>query len=237
MTLTQLITTFQNQTGRLDLSTDEIVALLNRASMFLDQLDTSNASHVRYYQLLSAGDYIVTLPHTTRWIQNVNAVSHQVSPKTQTPLGRTNSQDIRKLIWETGDGGAPLCYARLNSRIVDNPTGADLDFTFDTDSITLDPASITTYLLIYPIPQVDINIEVDAVFYSPFMSLDISAPVPENRWSILFPDLIIQASEYLLTKNLLNITESTKIYQDFKNSVELIAYDTYSDENISQMEG
>lgn len=231
MLLSELIIDLRDQSGRLDLSDTQIIALLNKASMLLDQFDTSLDQETRYYHQVTPNSYTAILPTTIRWIKNVNIIANNTSIE----LYRDDPQTLRPLLIQS-DGvgtGIPTRYCRVNARIADNPLGQGLAFATDLDTLTLDPASIFNYLLIYPVPNQSVVVEVVGYFFSPLLSL----ASPTNKWTNSYPDLLLQASNYVLTKNLMHIEESVKLKAELKTAMLEIIYDSYMNEDIDRMEG
>lgn len=229
MSLSSLLTELKVKSGRYDLSDTELTKIINSASQLLDNLNTSANQSVRYYSILEAGEYIVQLPSAIRFCE---AISTIVSTEF-TQLKKAEYNDIRELLRESIDTGTPEYYTLSNARLATAGEGGELDFPFDLDALTLDPSSIYRYVFVYPKPSVQTAVEVLGVFYSPVLSTE----VPDNRWTILRPDLLMQASMYYLTKDLLNIEESSKQLQDLRGEITHIIHDSYSEENIDRMEG
>lgn len=233
MILTDLITSFYNKTGRLDLSDAEVTDVLNQASELLDQLETSDDSYSRYYRILEAGEYIVTLPDKVRWLQRIGTLVGTV----RTQLTREDSFVIRSYIESSISpfdvSAGPLIYSKINTRLGDNPTSDLLGFHLDMDAVILDPATLKTAILIYPPCVEQTIIDIEGIFYSPSLSADN----PTNKWSELYPHYIIQAAQYILMKDMLNMDESAKMLSVLQETVKPITHDAYSDEAINQMGG
>lgn len=229
MSLASLITQLKVKSGRYDLDDTELMAILNSGSLILDNLNTAINQSTRYYQILNPGEYIVSLPSSLRYCEAVSTIVGTEFNQ----LTKADYNDLRELLRESTDTGTPLYYTIGNARIADAPVGSELDFPMDLDALTLDPSAISRYVFIYPRVSVETAIEVLGVYSSPALS----ESNPSNRWSVLRPDLLIQASMYYLTKDLLNIDESTKQLQDIRNEVNFIIHDSYSEQDVSQMEG
>jgi len=212
MILNELIIEFQNKTGRLDLTDIQIIALLNRASMFLDALDLSSRSTTGMSLSATMGEATLALPNELRYIETVNIILNSSELR---ELTKEDAQTLRNLIVNVGDFNTPLAYAKVYT------------------DIEVSGSRLLSYLLLYPIPAADCIIEVIGDYYSPLFS-DTNI---ENKWSVLNPELLIQATQYLLIKEQLNIDESSKILLDLKESTKSIAYDSYVEEDINQMGG
>jgi hypothetical protein len=229
MNLTELTTQFYNQTGRVDLSAVEVTNVLNQATELLDQLETSDGSYSRFYRILEAGEYIVTLPEKARWLQSVATIIGS----TRTVLYRQDSSYVRSQLIASTTQGDPLFYCRLTTRLGVIDPAELLGFQLDMDAVILDQSTLKTALLVFPIPQQQTIIDIEGIFYTPALS----AEVVTNKWSELYPHYIIQAAQYILMKDMLNMDESAKMLANLQATVMPLTHDTYSDEDINSMEG
>jgi hypothetical protein len=229
MNLTELTTQFYNQTGRVDLSAVEVTNVLNQATELLDQLETSDGSYSRFYRILEAGEYIVTLPEKARWLQSVATIIGS----TRTVLYRQDSSYVRSQLIASTTQGDPLFYCRLTTRLGVIDPAELLGFQLDMDAVILDQSTLKTALLVFPIPQQQTIIDIEGIFYTPALSSEVVT----NKWSELYPHYIIQAAQYILMKDMLNMDESAKMLANLQATVMPLTHDTYSDEDINSMEG
>jgi len=229
MNLTGLITSFKTKTGRLDLTDSEITTYLNDACSLLDRLENSGKRHYRYSIDVSAGTYIVGLPasvrvvgscvvHTDDGVTNLSFVDPNVL------LGVIRSGEQTSAIYQN-------TFSVIQVGLISDLLLASIPTFKDTVDPPTDIVDRNHYLLVYP--QVEGIIEIEHNGYTP----GLSSTSLTNYWSVSNPVLVIQAVQYLLIKDLLNIDESTKIYQDLQNSVKPITFDYYEQECITQMEG
>lgn len=228
MSLSNLLIELKAKSGRYDLSDTELTKIINSGSLLLDNLNTSINQTTRFYKILESGEYIIGMPY----LRYCEAVSTIVDNQL-VQLQEADNRDLRGLLLESTTAGTPEYYTLSSAILGTGPINANLDFHADLDTITLDPSSPYRYIMVYPKVSQQTVVEVLGVFYSPFLSADN----PDNKWSILRPDLLMQASMYYLTKDLLNITESTQQFQDLKLEISHIVHDSYSEENINRMEG
>jgi hypothetical protein len=229
MNLTELTTQFYNQTGRVDLSAVEVTNVLNQATELLDQLETSDGSYSRFYRILEAGEYIVTLPEKARWLQSVATIIGS----TRTILYKQDSSYVRSQLIASTTQGDPLFYCRLTTRLGVIDPAELLGFQLDMDAVILDQSTLKTALLVFPIPQQQTIIDIEGIFYTPALSSEVVT----NKWSELYPHYIIQAAQYILMKDMLNMDESAKMLANLQATVMPLTHDTYSDEDINSMEG
>lgn len=226
MTLAELTTLFKARTGRLDLADADIALLINRASVLLDQLDTSIGKSSRFYASTVIGVSAILLPAAYRWLDMVRLIT-TTSADLLTEIGAETARESAK----GGVRGTPTEYAKLTSMVSGVAQTNPADYP-TTAALAGDPQLLTSYLLLSPVPNAVVTIEVTGVFFSPSITATVL-----NRWATNFPDTLIQACQYLLTKDLLNIDESTKLLADLTNSINLYVFDSIMDENISHMEG
>jgi len=231
MILSELITDFKSKTGRLDLSDVEITSLLNQSCQVLDQLENSGKRPYRYFLEVPAGVYIVALPTTYR--DAYKAILHVADEAIE--LGFVDNQILMTIIrngfWDIGS--YQNSFSVVSAGLVSDLAMDQLPLFSDTVGVQTQPTDRNLYLLLYPKTAQTCIVELEVAAYTAALSDTNTA----NYWSNTFPHLIIQAAQYLITKGLVNIDESTKIYQDLAKAVQPIVFDYYEQEHISVMGG
>ena len=231
MNLTELTALFKARTGRLDLIDSEILVYLNSAIKVLDNIEDSGKRPYRYFIEVPADTYIVGLPTTYR--DAFKAILHTQDKATELTFVPNQSllTLIRNQLWDVSD--FQNTFTVLTAGLVSDLPIAQIPLFADTVGVQSQPTDRNFYLVIYPKTSETTIIELEVAAYtSPLSASNIA-----NYWSNSNPELIIQACFYLLTKDLVNIDESTKIYNDLKASVRPVIYDYYEQEHINQMEG
>jgi len=230
MNLTELITLFKARTGRLDISDSDIVVALNLACKTLDEFEDSDLRSYRGFFAIEAGGYIAKMPDEFRFEKSVTL--HQ--SKNTLVLARRSPSEVRSALRNNIDVGLITCvYSTVSTGFTQDFAANELPEYMDTVGLQTQTNDRNTYVIVYPKVAEYSVIEVDMIAYTTSLSIDN----PTNFWSLHFPELIIQACSYHLTKDLLSIEESTKIRQDLKASVVPISFDQYAGEHISQMGG
>lgn len=231
MNLTELITSFKSKTGRLDLTDSEITDYLNSACKVLDQLENSGKRPYRYFIDVAANAYIVALPSSYR--DAFKAILH--TPDEAAELSFVPAQSLMTLmraqLWDISD--YQNTFSVITAGLISDLPIDQLPLFADTIGVQTQPSDRNLYLLLYPKTTVASIVELEVSAYTSSLS-DTNT---SNYWSNTFPGLIIQACQYLLIKDLINIDESTKIYNDLAKSVQPIVFDYYEQEHITQMEG
>jgi len=232
MNLTELITAFKSRTGRLDLSDAEITVYLNSACKVLDNLEDSGKRSYRIFIEVAVDNYIFALPENFR--DAFNAILH--TSDGAVPLTWCNPatlmaiyRDDPTVIAETYEN----TFAIISSGLIADMDMSTIPIFSDVVGLQTQPTDRNLYVLIYPKAIEAGALEIECTAYTSALSSTNVA----NFWSNTNPGLIIQACQYLLIKDLVNIDESTKIYNDLKVSVRPIVLDYYQQEHISQMEG
>lgn len=231
MNLTELTTMFKARTGRLDLTDAEILVCLNSACKVLDHLEDSGKRPYRYFIEVPAGTYIVGLPTTYR--DAFKAILHVQDEATE--LGFVPNQSlltlIRNQLWDVSD--YQNTFTVITAGLVSDLPIDQIPMFGDTVGVQSQPTDRNFYLVLYPKTTQTSIIEMEVAAYTSALS-DTNVA---NYWSNSNPELVIQACQYLLVKDLLNIEESTKIFNDLKVSVRPIVHDYYEQEHINVMEG
>lgn len=231
MNLTELTNLFKARTGRLDLTDSEIEVYLNSACKVLDNIEDSGKRPYRYFIEVPVGTYIVGLPATYR--DAFKAILHVQDQATELSFVPNQSllTLIRNQLWDVAD--YQNTFTVITAGLVSDLPIDQIPMFADTVGVQSQPTDRNFYLVMYPKARETTIIEMEVAAYtSPLSSSNVS-----NYWSNSNPELVIQACFYLLTKDLVNIDESTKIYNDLKASVRPIVYDYYEQEHICVMEG
>jgi len=231
MILSELLIDFKAKTGRLDLSDIEITSLLNQGCQLLDQLENSGKRPYRYFLEVAAGVYIVALPTTYRDAHK--AILHVAGESTELSLvdNQTLMTFIRNGYWDIS--AYQNTFSVVSAGLVSDLAMDQLPLFSDTVGVQTQPTDRNLYLLLYPKTAATSIVELEVSAYTaPLSDTNVA-----NYWSNTFPHLIIQATQYLLTKGLVNIDESTKIFNDLAKAVEPIVFDYYEQEHISVMGG
>lgn len=226
MTLAELTTLFKAKTGRLDLADADIARIINEASVLLDQLDVSIGRASRFYASTVIGSAVVMLPLAYRWLDVVSVIADGLV----NPLCEATSEAVRNANVDSSQG-TPAYFAKLTSLVSGSLPVTPADYP-SVAQLSADPTLSTSYLLVSPVPDAIYTIEVLGTFYSPTITALVI-----NKWAALWPSLLIETAEYILTKDLLNIEESAKIIQSIQSTINLIVFDSISDERISEMGG
>lgn len=237
MTLTELIAVFKSRTGRLDLTDAEITILLNQACRTLDELEDSDLRIYRGFFKVLAGDYIAQLPPEFRLERTVTL--HQ-DDESWVLSKRIDSTTLRALIRDEGMVDQNL-YCGTNEYIYTIiRTGFTQDFAANELPVFMDTVGLQTqiddrnlYIAIYPKVAEESVLEVEMIAYT----VPLSSVQTTNYWSLRFPDLIIQACNYHLVKDLLSVDTANSILKELKLSVSPVSFDLYAQQNITQMEG
>lgn len=230
MTLTELITSFKSRTGRLDLSDAEITVVLNQACRILDEVEDSDLRSYRGFFEILEGGYIAKMPDEFRFETSVTL--HQATGSVV--LKRRKSQDVRAALRDESIAiDSTWVYSTIATGFTQDFAADELPEFMDTIGLQTQPTDRNTYVVMYPKVAAYSTLEVEMIAYSTLLS----GTVATNYWTLKSPELVIQAAQYHLTKDLLSIEESTKILQDLKLSVQPISFDLYAGEHISVMEG
>lgn len=232
MNLTSLIAGFKERTGRLDLSDPSITEYLNNACRLLDELDDSVNRPGRIYIEAAVDSYIYLLPESFREAYDV--CLHKTSDGTISYLEWcAPSFLLRALRDETL--GAPYgpVYTIVTAALLTDLDFTDIPIFKDSDFEPTNKDDRNRYLVIYPAIVEAGRIDIECAAYTP----TLGGLVTTNYWATSKPYLIIQAAQYLLIKDLLNIDESTKIYSDLKASLKPKIFDSFEQERINKMEG
>jgi len=229
MNLTQLVQTFKTVTGRLDLSDDEIVNTLNDSCRLLDDIEDSDLRMFRFFSEMQIDEYIITLAPEVRYVQSVTI--HQDGGSYT--LTRARPDVVRSLLRESSVCSDAQVFATTSGGVTQDFAAGELPEFMDSVDLQTTPDDWNQYLLVYPKVSAVSVAEITALTYSTTLSYS----APENGWSKSSPQLIIQAAHYLLTKDLLNIDESSKILKDLQYRVQPISYDQYAVDSFNQMEG
>lgn len=230
MTLSELIVMFKARTGRLDLSDADITVVLNQACRTLDEFEDSDLRVYRGFYELEQDGYIVKLPDEFRSERSVTL--HQNS--SAYVLKRRDAKDIRAALRDPASTVDPTwAYAIIATGFTQDFAANELPEYMDTVGLQTQPDDRNTYVVVYPRVSTYSVLEVEMLAYT----VALSSTVTTNYWSLRKPELIIQAAQYHLTKDLLSIEESTKIRNDLKASVLPISFDLYAQEHITTMEG
>jgi hypothetical protein len=227
MTLTELLVELKSVTGRLDLSDTEWTTLVNRGLVLLDQLENSGKTS-RQYISLASNNYAAVLPFGCRWVDKVNALVGTAV----TEILEDSLHNVRTSV-SVSNPGTPSTYTIVSTMLGNDPLGTEVDGLLDPLALTYDPTVIQSAIIVSPKASVSTVIEIFGVFHS----LALSATVVQNNWSVRFPQLIIEAVQYLLAKNLYALDVSSSMLKDLTANVTAISYDVYSEANISQMGG
>ena len=231
MNLTELTAMFKARTGRLDLTDAEVLVYLNSACKVLDNLEDSGKRPYRYFIEVPVGTYIVGLPTTYR--DAFKAILHVQDEATELSFAPNQSllTLIRNQLWDVAE--YQNTFTVITAGLVSDLPIDQIPMFADTVGVQSQPTDRNFYLVIYPKTTQTTIIEMEVSAYTaPLSDSNIA-----NYWSNSNPELVIQACFYLLTKDLVNIDESTKIFNDLKASVRPIVFDYFEQEHINQMEG
>ena len=232
MNLTDLTSMFKARTGRLDLTDAEILVYLNSAVRVLDKLEDSGKRSFRIFIPAAANTYIYALPPNFR--DAFNATLHTLNgscPLSWCPAA--NLMAIHRNDPNIIADNYENTFAIITSGLISDLPLADIPVFGDVVGLQAQPTDRNLYILIHPKTVSASTLEIECSAYTSPLSESNTA----NYWSNTNPELIIQACFYLLTKDLVNIDESTKILNDLKASVRPIVYDYYEQEHINTMEG
>ena len=231
MNLTELTTMFKARTGRLDLTDAEILVYLNSACKVLDHLEDSGKRPYRYFIEVPVGTYIVGLPTTYR--DAFKAILHVQDQATELSFAPNQSllSLMRNQLWDVA--AYQNTFSVITAGLVSDLPIDQIPMFADTVGVQSQPTDRNFYLLLYPKTAETTIIEMEVAAYTSPLSISNVA----NFWSNTNPELIVQACQYLLVKDLINIDESTKIFNDLKASVRPIVFDYYEQEHINVMEG
>ena len=231
MNLTELTAMFKARTGRLDLTDAEILVYLNSACKVLDHLEDSGKRPYRYFIEVPVGTYIVGLPTTYR--DAFKAILHVQDQATELSFAPNQSllSLMRNQLWDVA--AYQNTFSVITAGLVSDLPIDQIPMFADTVGVQSQPTDRNFYLLLYPKTAETTIIEMEVAAYTSPLSISNVA----NFWSNTNPELIVQACQYLLVKDLINIDESTKIFNDLKASVRPIVFDYYEQEHINVMEG
>lgn len=232
MNLTELTALFKARTGRLDLADAEILVYLNSGIKLLDQLEDSGKRSYRIFLDATVGTYIYALPSNFR--DAFNATLH--TAEGSITLAWCAADKLMAIYRNDPSVIADVyenTFAIINSGLISDIPIADIPVFGDVVGLQAQPTDRNLYLILYPKVTESSTVEVECSAYTS----PLSATNTANFWSNNSPDLVIQSCFYLLTKDLINTDESTKLYNDLKVSVRPITFDYYQQEHINQMEG
>lgn len=231
MNLTELTAMFKARTGRLDLTDAEVLVYLNSACKVLDHLEDSGKRPYRYFIEVPVGTYIVGLPTTYR--DAFKAILHVQDQATELSFAPNQSllSLMRNQLWDVA--AYQNTFSVITAGLVSDLPIDQIPMFADTVGVQSQPTDRNFYLLLYPKTAETTIIEMEVAAYTSPLSISNVA----NFWSNTNPELIVQACQYLLVKDLINIDESTKIFNDLKASVRPIVFDYYEQEHINVMEG
>lgn len=230
MTLTELVAVFKTKTGRLDLSDAEITVLINTSCKLLDEFEDSELRSYRFFLSILKDDYIVKLPDEFRYAKS--ATLHIADDAKVLTYQKPDA--VRALIRDnTGLCVDQLMYSIVTGGLTKDFQAGELPLFMDTVGLQTQPTDRNLYLIVYPRVSEAAVIEVDAIAYTTSLSVSVAS----NYWSHHYPELVIQTTQYLLIKDLVNIDESAKLLKDIKDRILPISYDQYSAQQISMMEG
>lgn len=191
MNLFTLLRTFRTLSGRYDLIDDDpeenIVNIVNAASMTLDRLTENQKSFSSYFAFLDVDEFQISMPRC-RAVKEVWAASTTA----RWQIEKKNLQDIivNYLSSDTITSGDASYYSPVVTR--KTPSDADLS-AFSTYMTYLDtqPNLDANYngLVIVPPSDTKILIEVKGLFYSPALTSDDD----ENYWSAIHPMTLLRA--------------------------------------------
>lgn len=232
MNLSALITLFTNRTGRLDLTELEITEYINAACKVLDTLEDSGKRPYRIFLDCPASSYILALPEGFR--NAFKAILHTADGAVE--LGFCDAATLMAIYRDDPNiivDGYENTFTIISTGLISDLSMSEIPIFSDVVGVQTQPSDRNLYVMIYPKADAASTLEIECSAFTAALS-DVN---DANYWSNTNPGLIIQACQYLLTKDLNNIDEATKLYADLKANVRPIVYDIYEQEHINQMEG
>jgi hypothetical protein len=194
MNLLEIRTKFAELSGRWDLvnksdySDNGADYLIREAGKWLDKCVETSKSSGNYLSLLSAGSWYVQFPYC-RALKEV----WMATTGGRTQLTKMNIQDliVKYLSCPPAEitNGTPAHYALADARYIREGRADLATFTSYVGIITPTTHEYNTIILSAPVDQ-NTLIEVIGLFYAVFMT----ANGDSNYWSVVHPNLLIQAT-------------------------------------------
>ena len=250
MTLKELRERFALESGRYDLVNEDgsdngADFHINAGQRHLDHLTQHTKAVAFNYQLLRPGDAIFYLFNC----RTVQSVSYTETRDPETSLGSANSSIMRPLQrmrlasirshWRNASRALPQAYCVLTSRGSQDTTRLTDYELFDAMADMADVVMGQYYdkvgILLMPVPNKAINVEVEGMFYTPTLTDDEQ----ESYWSVTHPDLLIQSA----LRSVEIFHRNTQGVRDWDNSLNaslmLMEHDFVHDESfhVTKMRG
>ena len=236
MSLATLRTAFVDETGRTDLTKDQVIQFVNDGVRLLDRLTHFEKSDARAFIPVSSGDRKVTFSSDCRVIEKVWLVDKDDG---RTEIVKSSYAELLAYYGnvEDVDPGTPEYYSPLVIRAHPesfDPSGApfnEYSGYIDTEQSYHDIRGIT----FLPPVDGDYLIEVMGKFYSP----SLSDTLADNWWSFNHHRAVVDAAKYVLESTYRN-TEGMKDYMAaLAPTITGIDYDLAEEEasDATRMEG
>jgi hypothetical protein len=218
MNLLELRTQFVKISGRYDLVVDTTAwadngadFYINAGQNYLDRLRDTPKSYNSVFTALDAGEWYVTFARCRSirevWINNSEGRSQLAKRSMNWLYGQYTAP-----VSET-DPGTPLYYCPARLRSTDNIDQDDLGVFFNYIEDGSD--SLRGILIFVPADE-KIVVEVQGLFYSDELSVDVS----ESYWTLNWPETLVKASMYQLAIFLRDHRDAdswkTAIYSDLE---------------------
>lgn len=242
MNLGELRQWFVKESGRYDLVVDSTSWLdnganvyINAAQRMLDRMQESSKSIGRAFKQLESGRQFVAFD-ACRAILDVWAISSSGRSR----LERKSNRELRETYsnLEEMENGSPLYYCPAVLRMApetDRTMVGEVNAPLQYLDIMIDSHYAYNGVMVYPATDVEITIEVWALFYSTQMTSDDQ----ESYWSVVHPELLVMASQCLLEKFNRNSEGVNDWMLAIQNELRGIDFDLVEEEvhDISQMRG